>query len=76
MEQLIFDRLCIMNNEYKAMGPDKVSELVEAGRQLIELHGEENLQYKLKTEQEFLAAGIYFEWRLATNEELYEGDTL
>ncbi len=72
MTQTIFDRLCIIDKRYKTMGIDHVRELVETGKKLAELHGNEDLQYKLKTLDELKAAGAYLDFSVATNEEIYQ----
>jgi hypothetical protein len=72
MEQVIFERLCIIDIRYKKMGLDHLTELVKTGKALIDHHGIDDLQYKLKTLEEFKAAGAYFDFNVATNEELYE----
>lgn len=74
MEKIHFDRLCIIKDEYKEMGPEKLDQLVEEGRAIIEQHGEEGLYNKLKTEDEFRAAAVYFDYRIVTDEEHYEED--
>ena len=72
MTQIIFDRLCIIDKRYKKMGINHLRELVETGKKLVDHHGVADLQYKLKTLEEFKAAGAYFDYNVATNEEIYE----
>lgn len=72
MDKKYYDRLCVIDDYYKDLSPEKVAELVETGRKLIELHGDEGLHWKLKTEEEFRAAGTYFDYRTVTNEEYYK----
>lgn len=71
MEKIHFNRLVIIDHDYKALGQEKLAELIEEGKALIELHGEDNLQYKLKTEAEMVSVGAYLDWKTATNDENY-----
>lgn len=72
MEKITFERLCIIDDDYSELGPVKLAELIEEGKALIELHGEDNLQYKLKTEAEMVSVGAFLDWKTATNDENYE----
>lgn len=74
MDKKYYDRLCRIDDFYKGFSSEEVAELVEKGRKLIEIHGDEGLHWKLKTEEEFRAAGSYFEYNLVINEEHYEED--
>ena len=69
--QIIFKRLCIIDKQYKKIGIFKLRELVETGKKLVDHHGIDDLQYKLKTTREFKAAGAYFDYNVASDEENY-----
>jgi hypothetical protein len=52
MEKLTFERLCNIDDNYAELGQEKLAALIEDGKALFELHGEDDLQYKLETEAE------------------------
>ena len=72
ISQIHFDRLIIINEEYEKLGIEKVSDLIETGKALVEKHGDENLNNSLQTEEEFMAAGTLFDFRIASDESLYD----
>jgi hypothetical protein len=57
----------VIDDRVKIMALDELSETLNRGAALIEKHGRENLNNKLKSEEDFLAAGLFFDYELISN---------
>ncbi len=71
MDSNHYNRLLVIDEDYEKLGQEKLAELIEQGKNLIEQHGEEDLQHKLTTEAEMAAVGAYLDWKVAIDDTNY-----
>jgi hypothetical protein len=66
--------MVIIDENYSAFTLEELNYEVEKGAALVEKHGIENLHNILTEEDDFAAAGAYFDYRVTTDEDNYKDE--
>lgn len=70
----IYDRMVVIDEKYSRFTNEQLEYRIQKGRELVGVHGSENLHNILKDEDDFVAVGAYFDFVVASDESNYTED--